>query len=224
VTFVTNGERFCQSGGCFVNDFDVNFCQQRCDRQTVTLLTVTFSQFQTHCDRVIYCLCHFLLPLSHFTLNVFFFLLWPDIFVIARGFLFLFNYFYGMGHSTQFFKKMSTIVDIQLSSLRRIFVLFEKYGSFDYIGEPVSQLSHSLQAAHAATSMFDPIIDSLDRNEFVAAALLHDIGHLVGVEAGEDDKMGGCGIMHHESVYFSLTVLINFISGIFIHLDLLLYR
>ena len=119
---------------------------------------------------------------------------------------------------------MSTVVDIQLSSLRRIIVLFEKYGSFDYIGEPVSQLSHSLQAAHAVTSIFGPIIDSQDRNEVVAAALLHDIGHLVGIEAGEEDKMGGCGIMHHESVYFSLTVLIIFISGIFIHLDRPLYR
>ena len=35
----------------------------------------------------------------------------------------------------------------------------------------------------------------------IIAALLHDLGHIVGMEAGESaDGMGGCGIPRHEHV------------------------
>jgi putative nucleotidyltransferase with HDIG domain len=44
-----------------------------------------------------------------------------------------------------------------------------------YIGEPVSQLSHSLQAAHLASSASNPPAD----DETIIAALLHDIGQFV---------------------------------------------
>jgi [1-hydroxy-2-(trimethylamino)ethyl]phosphonate dioxygenase len=45
-------------------------------------------------------------------------------------------------------------------------------GSAAYLGEPVSQLEHALQAAWLATQAGSPAM-------LVAAALLHDIGHLL---------------------------------------------
>ncbi|HVX66887.1 MAG TPA: HD domain-containing protein [Bryobacteraceae bacterium] len=48
----------------------------------------------------------------------------------------------------------------------------------EYFGEPVSQLEHALQCAHLARQA------GAD-DELVAAALLHDIGHLVAGAAAE---------------------------------------
>src|SRR5215510_10279341 len=53
-----------------------------------------------------------------------------------------------------------------------IIELFEKRGGDAYFGEPVSQLEHALQTAFQAEQEGAP--DTL-----VAAALLHDIGHLL---------------------------------------------
>lgn len=53
-----------------------------------------------------------------------------------------------------------------------IFDLFERHGGEAYFGEPVSQLEHALQTAFQAEQAGAP--DSL-----IAAALLHDIGHLL---------------------------------------------
>jgi phosphonate degradation associated HDIG domain protein len=50
--------------------------------------------------------------------------------------------------------------------------LFATKGHAAYVGEPVSQLEHALQAAHYAHE--EQASDAL-----VVAALLHDIGHLV---------------------------------------------
>jgi len=50
--------------------------------------------------------------------------------------------------------------------------LFATKGHAAYVGEPVSQLEHALQAAHHAEQA--GASDAL-----VVAALLHDIGHLV---------------------------------------------
>jgi len=54
----------------------------------------------------------------------------------------------------------------------RIIEIFEAKGGAAYFGEPVSQLEHALQAAYYAAR--DDAPDWL-----VAAALLHDIGHLL---------------------------------------------
>ena len=65
-----------------------------------------------------------------------------------------------------------------------------------YIGEPVSQRSHALQAAQLAS------LAGADE-ETVAAALLHDIGHLpLPLAAGEEapNQMGEFGVAHHEDV------------------------
>jgi gamma-butyrobetaine dioxygenase len=51
--------------------------------------------------------------------------------------------------------------------------LFRKRGAAAYLGEPVSQQEHALQAAHLAVVEDAPAA-------LVAAALLHDVGHLLG--------------------------------------------
>ena len=51
---------------------------------------------------------------------------------------------------------------------------------YEYFGEPVTQLEHALQCAHLA------LVSGAD-DELVAAALLHDIGHLI---ADGDDETG----------------------------------
>jgi len=78
------------------------------------------------------------------------------------------------------------------STYARISCLFGFFGDSDYIGEPVSIKEHSLQAAALAYST------NSEDTEIVIAALLHDIGHALGLEAGEPIRMGGCGIINHE--------------------------
>lgn len=53
-----------------------------------------------------------------------------------------------------------------------IFDLFQKRGDAEYFGEPVSQLEHALQTAALAEA-------AAASHSLIAAALLHDIGHLV---------------------------------------------
>jgi gamma-butyrobetaine dioxygenase len=67
--------------------------------------------------------------------------------------------------------------------------LFEKRGAAAYLGEPVSQAEHALQAAHLAVQEGAP--DTL-----VAAALLHDVGHLLGSEG--DPAQRGIDAVHEE--------------------------
>lgn len=59
-----------------------------------------------------------------------------------------------------------------MSAVDEIVRIFELHGKNAYLGEPVSQEEHALQAAHAAAR--DGAPESL-----IAAALLHDIGHLL---------------------------------------------
>jgi gamma-butyrobetaine dioxygenase len=76
--------------------------------------------------------------------------------------------------------------------------LFETHGGAAYLGEPVSQIEHALQAAWLAVQQ--GAADAL-----VAAALLHDIGHLLGpeddpVERGVDsvhEQRGGSWLTAH---------------------------
>ncbi len=56
--------------------------------------------------------------------------------------------------------------------LTRIDRLFAARGGAEYHGEAVTQLEHALQAAHFAEQDGRPA-------EGVAAALLHDVGHLL---------------------------------------------
>jgi len=59
-----------------------------------------------------------------------------------------------------------------MSVVDEILELFATKGHEAYVGEPVSQLEHALQAAHYAEQ-------ASAGDELVAAALLHDIGHLL---------------------------------------------
>lgn len=68
-----------------------------------------------------------------------------------------------------------------------IFALFDRLGSHHY-GEAVTQLDHALQTAHHARAAGEP--DAL-----VAAALLHDIGHLLQKQ-GEDAADRGIDTVH----------------------------
>lgn len=61
----------------------------------------------------------------------------------------------------------------------------------DYIGEPISQLEHALQAAYFAKR-------AKASEPEIIAALLHDIGHLVGQEPLHPDV--DLGICDHEIV------------------------
>ena len=52
---------------------------------------------------------------------------------------------------------------------------------------------HSAQAAALAR-------EAGERPEVVAAALLHDVGHMLGFEAGLPSQMDGCGFEAHDTV------------------------
>jgi len=73
-----------------------------------------------------------------------------------------------------------------------IISLFEKYGSSDYIGEPITQTEHMIQAAMFAEENKEDL-------HSILAAFLHDIGHLL--EINDSAKyMGKLGIMNHEVI------------------------
>lgn len=78
----------------------------------------------------------------------------------------------------------------QLSSVDEVFALLESGGGEAYFGEPVSVLEHSLQAAWFVQRKGGD--DAL-----IAAALLHDLGHLLHGE-GEDAVEHGLDTQHEE--------------------------
>ena len=61
--------------------------------------------------------------------------------------------------------------------------LFASEGGQDYLGEPVTQASHMLQAAALARASSAP-------PPLVAAALLHDVGHFTSAISGHDLMRG----------------------------------
>ncbi len=76
--------------------------------------------------------------------------------------------------------------------VEKVFALYEQHGNEDYIGEPVSQLEHMLQAAALAE-------EEGYEDDVILAAFFHDIGHLCA-SAGEAVSMGGFGMMEHEKL------------------------
>ena len=82
-----------------------------------------------------------------------------------------------------------------------IALLFSEQGSCDYVGEPVSQAEHSLQAAKCAADATKSAAGQHAREEVVLAALLHDCGHMMGLRhKATTEWMGDCGAMHHERI------------------------
>jgi putative nucleotidyltransferase with HDIG domain len=57
-------------------------------------------------------------------------------------------------------------------TIQTLFCFIRAQGQSDYIGEAISQLDHSLQAAHLAAQ-------ANSDNETILAALLHDIGRFI---------------------------------------------
>ena len=78
-------------------------------------------------------------------------------------------------------------------SVKRVLSIFETVGDSDYIGEPMSITQHSVQTAHAARK-------GGEDTEAQLSCLLHDVGHLLGLEAGNPMGMDGCGTEEHELV------------------------
>ena len=74
--------------------------------------------------------------------------------------------------------------------LHRVERLFAERGRSEYHGEPVTQLEHALQAAYFAEQDACP-------PEWIVAALLHDIGHLLHGH-GEDYLVRGINDTHEE--------------------------
>lgn len=72
----------------------------------------------------------------------------------------------------------------------QIFALFVKRGGNEYFGERVSQTQHALQVAYFAAQERAP-------ESLIAAALLHDIGHLLSDE--EDMAARGVDGRHENS-------------------------
>lgn len=75
-----------------------------------------------------------------------------------------------------------------MTNIDEIFQLLQERGHGSYFGEPVSQLEHALQCAHLAEQ--EGAAPSL-----VAAALLHDVGHLLHAEH-EDVADAGKDMAH----------------------------
>ncbi|MDR2985533.1 MAG: HD domain-containing protein [Nocardiopsaceae bacterium] len=75
--------------------------------------------------------------------------------------------------------------------VRQLAELFASEGSSEYLGEPVTQAEHMLQAAHLAER------DGAD-GALIAAALLHDVGHFTGGMSGHQ-LMAGTDNIHSEA-------------------------
>ena len=70
--------------------------------------------------------------------------------------------------------------------------LFDTDGAAEYLGEPVSQAAHGLQAAALAEA-------AGASPSMVAAALLHDVGHFHGVVTGRDLMERGIDNRHSDT-------------------------
>lgn len=77
------------------------------------------------------------------------------------------------------------------TTIETVFALYEARGAEEYVGEPVSLLEHMGQAAQLAEA------EGHDE-EVVLAAFLHDVGHFLPQQTGDD--MDGYGHLSHEKV------------------------
>jgi [1-hydroxy-2-(trimethylamino)ethyl]phosphonate dioxygenase len=77
-----------------------------------------------------------------------------------------------------------------VNKIEEILQLLAERGQASYFGEPVSQLEHALQCASFAA-------DERASNELIAAALLHDVGHLLH-EQGKNAADEGIDTAHEE--------------------------
>ncbi|KAA8646348.1 HD domain-containing protein [Aspergillus tanneri] len=91
------------------------------------------------------------------------------------------------------------MIQSPLEKAEHLIQSLDQYGQGDYIGESISQLEHCLQAAHQAQK-------SGARNDLIIAALLHDIGQIIPLEATKEARMNlknsteNVGRVGHESI------------------------
>jgi 2-amino-1-hydroxyethylphosphonate dioxygenase (glycine-forming) len=87
------------------------------------------------------------------------------------------------------------ITETILQSVNEIMFLYERYGTEDYIGEPVSQIEHMCQCAQLAEAA------GAD-DDVILAAFFHDIGHLCAFAFPQEKvaHMDNVGIVDHESL------------------------
>ena len=83
-------------------------------------------------------------------------------------------------------------------TIKELRELYHEFGSADYIGEPLSIVAHSLQAAFHAQQ------DGQD-SEMVLGCLFHDIGHIIAISDEKKgikvvENMAGCGAKDHEHI------------------------
>lgn len=97
---------------------------------------------------------------------------------------------------------MSTSTD-DVKSVDDIIKLYEDYGDRDYIGEAVTQAEHGIQAALCAES-------EGYGDEEICGALLHDIGHLLGMKFGGHPRMAEFGVAGHENIGAELLRRLHF--------------
>lgn len=90
-------------------------------------------------------------------------------------------------------------------NIHRVFNMYTKYGSKNYIGEKISQLQHATQTAMQAERYIKqtPSLTDNFKKELILGAFLHDIGHLIKYENNEYKDMGNYGVYNHE-LYGSL--------------------
>jgi len=89
-----------------------------------------------------------------------------------------------------------SIAERARAAVDEVIAVYAAHGASDYIGEPVSSTDHALQAAACARAAEPAQPDAV-----VAGALLHDLGHLLGLmEPGKYERMGDCGVMCHEGL------------------------
>jgi predicted HD phosphohydrolase len=76
--------------------------------------------------------------------------------------------------------------------INNIFKLYNDYGSVEYMGQGITHLEHALQTAYFARAQgYDNVV--------VTAALLHGIGHLIGLKY-DFEIMGNFGIKNYEKI------------------------
>jgi phosphonate degradation associated HDIG domain protein len=80
---------------------------------------------------------------------------------------------------------------VRATSVAEVVALYERWGHHHY-DEALSQLDHALQTAALG-------VEEGAGDELVAAALLHDVGHLLELEATGGDVARSADL-HHESV------------------------
>lgn len=82
------------------------------------------------------------------------------------------------------------------AAVDELMALFDAHGEGDYAGEAVSQRAHALQAARCAA-------DSGAADAVIAAALLHDVGHMIAMGDPSLPRMGpggALGAVAHEAI------------------------